>query len=261
MFLPQRSLGNEVLPCRTDLIGISQVDISTTDSVKEKSMQKLLLCTLSLLAMSVLARAQDCCRRGETFSGYSFLSVDAKTDRIISPQFDSRYAMSRTGYGVPLNGFDQAINLTRRVALVLDYSHNNKEQLINDLQLGNSSFATAEVDINTNLFLFGARLNNRTKGSNFFGQVMVGGFNKNVAAKDATSGSSGGGSVKSSNTDLAFAIGGGADMTIGKHMAVRLFQFDYVLARGTADSPPGENRLSNNFRFQIGLVFRWGHMD
>ena len=222
-------------------------------------MQKLVICFLSLLALSVSARGQDCCRRGETFAGYSFLSADAKTDRIISPQFDSRYGMSRTGYGVPLNGFDQAVNISRRVALVLDYSHNNKEQLINDLNLGQSSFATAEVEINTNLFLFGARLNSRSEGSNFFGQAMVGGFNRRISATDATGASSA--SAKSSNTDLAFALGGGADMTIAKHMAFRLFQIDYVLARGTADSPPGESRLSNNFRFQIGVVFRWGHRE
>lgn len=220
-------------------------------------MRKLIICSLSLLAMSISARAQDCCRRGETFAGYSFLSADAKTDRIISPQFDSRYAMSRSGYGVPLNGFNQAINLSQRLALLFDFSHNTKELTINNLALGQTSFAAAETKINTNLFLFGARLNNRGEGSNFFGEAMIGGFNRRVEAKDVTLGNS----VKLSNTDLAFALGGGADITVAKNVAIRVFQIDYILARGNADSPPGEKRLSNNFRFQIGVVFRWGHMD
>jgi opacity protein-like surface antigen len=201
--------------------------------------------------------AQDCCSRGETFAGYSFLSADANTDGIVSPQFDSRYSMSRSGYGVPVNGFNQAINLSRKLALVVDFSHNAKELTINDLALGQTPFAAAETKISTNLFLFGARLNSRGEGSNFFGQAMIGGFNRKVEAKDVTLGSS----VKLSNTDLAFALGGGADMAVAKNVAIRIFQVDYILARGTADSPPGENRLSNNFRFQIGVVFRWGHLD
>ena len=153
-------------------------------------MQKLLICSLSLLAMSVSARAQDCCPRGESFAGYSFLSTDAKTDHIVSPQFDSRYAMSRSGYGVPVNGFNQAINLSQRLALVFDFSHNTKELTINDLALDQTSFAAAETKVNTNLFLCGARLNNRSEGSNFFGEAMIGGFNRKVEAKDVSGGNS-----------------------------------------------------------------------
>jgi len=220
-------------------------------------MLKLIICSLALLAISASARAQDCCRRGESFAGYSFLSADAKTDHIVSPQFDSRYAMSRSGYGVPLNGFNQAINLSQKLAVVFDFSHNTKELTINNLALGQASFAAAETKINTNLFLFGARLSNRSEGTNFFGEAMVGGFNRRVEAKDAASGTS----EKLSSTDLAFALGGGADVSVGKNFAIRIFQVDYILARASADSPVGENRLSNNFRFQIGVVFRWGAVD
>ncbi|MFY9554483.1 MAG: hypothetical protein WAV47_07150 [Blastocatellia bacterium] len=212
---------------------------------------------LLLITAASPSFAQDCCRRGESFGGYSFLSVDAKTDGLISPQFDSRYAMSRSGYGVPLNGFNQAINLSQRFALLFDFSHHAKELTINNLASGQTSFAAAETKINTNLFLFGARFNNRSEGSNFFGEAMIGGFNRRVEARDAILGNS----VKGSNTDLAFALGGGADVTVGKNVAIRIFQVDYILSRGKADSPPDENRLSNNFRFQIGLVFRWGHME
>jgi hypothetical protein len=244
-------------PPRFDLI---QYTSARRHGLIVKSFQRVLdaivMFTVLISAASISA-AQDCCPRGETFAGYSFLSADAKTDGIISPEFDSRYAMSRTGYGVPLNGFNQAINLSKRFAAVLDYSHNHKELIINNLKVGQTSFASAEAGINTNLFLFGVRLNNRSEGSNFFGQAMIGGFNRKVEAKDIALSNS----MTLTRTDLAFALGGGADMSVGKRIAIRIFQVDYILARGKADSPPGDNRLSNNFRFQIGLVFRWGHTD
>jgi opacity protein-like surface antigen len=217
----------------------------------------VLISLAMLMLISSPGFSQDCCPRGETFVGYSFLSADAKTDHIISPDFDSRYAMTRTGYGVPLNGFNQAINLTQRIALLFDYSHNHKELTIDHLDLGQSALIAAKTNIDTNLFLFGARLNNRSEGSNFFGEAMIGGFNRRINARDAMPGNA----VKFSNTDLAFALGGGADMAVGKHIAIRLFQVDYILARGKADVPAGDSRLSNNFRFQVGVVFRWGHTD
>jgi hypothetical protein len=180
----------------------------------------ILFTVLSCAARSSLA--QDCCPRGETFAGHSFLSADAKTDRIVSPQFDSRYVMSRSGYGVPLNGFNQAVNLSKRLALLFDFSHNAKELIINNLALGQASVAAAETRINANLFLVGARLNNRGEGSNFFGEAMIGGFNRRVEAKDATLGNL----VKVSNTDLALALGGGADVAIAKDIGYsRLITF------------------------------------
>jgi opacity protein-like surface antigen len=225
-------------------------------------MRHLVFIVVLLAASASSGFAQECCYRSEVFAGYSFLSADAKTDGIISTQFDSRYAMSRTGYGVPLNGFNLAVNITRKVGLVVDYSHNKKALIINALTLGQTTFPTAEAKINTNLFLFGARFNNRSEGSNFFGEAMIGGFNRRVEAEDIPAEDAPlVNPVKLSRTDLAFALGGGADMAMGKHLAIRIFQVDYILARGKADAPAGENRLSNNFRFQIGVVFRWGHMD
>src|SRR6185369_5442599 len=101
----------------------------------------------------------------------------------------------------------------------------------------------AETRINTNILLFGVRLNSRSDSSNFFGEAMIGGFNRRVEARDVNLGNS----VKLSNTDLAFALGGGADIAVARNVTIRLFQVDYIPGRGKADSPPGENRLSNNF--------------
>jgi opacity protein-like surface antigen len=64
-----------------------------------------------------------------------------------------------------------------------------------------------------------------------------------------------------SNDDFSYAIGGGLDLSLGKHIAIRLGQFDYQQTRFlhadavTAGVSP-ENQ--NNFKYSAGIVFKFG---
>lgn len=58
-----------------------------------------------------------------------------------------------------------------------------------------------------------------------------------------------GASARSSS--YAMALGGGLDVKVMRHLAVRLFQADYYLTRNFGSS-------QNNLRFSAGVVFRFG---
>jgi hypothetical protein len=59
-----------------------------------------------------------------------------------------------------------------------------------------------------------------------------------------------------SNNAFDFIIGGGIDIPIGTHFALRPAQFDYLLTRFGNDFTQGNNNQSN-FRYQAGVAFRF----
>jgi outer membrane protein OmpA-like peptidoglycan-associated protein len=60
-----------------------------------------------------------------------------------------------------------------------------------------------------------------------------------------------------SNNAFDFIIGGGIDIPLGEHFAIRPAQFDYLLTRFGNDFTHGNNNQSN-FRYQAGVFFRFG---
>lgn len=58
-----------------------------------------------------------------------------------------------------------------------------------------------------------------------------------------------------SSTAFATAIGGGLDVKLGRHLAVRAIQGDYFLTRFT--NPLNARFSQNNFRLSTGLVLRF----
>ncbi|HKM66801.1 MAG TPA: OmpA family protein [Candidatus Acidoferrum sp.] len=64
-------------------------------------------------------------------------------------------------------------------------------------------------------------------------------------------------STSPSNNAFDFIIGGGLDIPVGTHVAIRLAQVDYLLTRFGNAFTSGNNNQSN-FRYQGGVVFRWG---
>jgi opacity protein-like surface antigen len=59
-----------------------------------------------------------------------------------------------------------------------------------------------------------------------------------------------------SNNAFDFIIGGGVDIPLNEHIAIRAAQFDYLLTRFGNDFTGGNNNQSN-FRFQAGVQFRF----
>jgi opacity protein-like surface antigen len=54
-----------------------------------------------------------------------------------------------------------------------------------------------------------------------------------------------------SDSALAMAFGGGADVTLSKHVSLRAAQFDYLYTHFGGEG-------QNNFRIQSGIVYRFG---
>jgi len=56
----------------------------------------------------------------------------------------------------------------------------------------------------------------------------------------------------SPETDFAFALGGGPDLKVSKHFAVRVGQFDYEFVNSSGGGH------QNDFRYSGGVVFALG---
>jgi len=59
----------------------------------------------------------------------------------------------------------------------------------------------------------------------------------------------------SSSNGFAMALGGGVDLKLARHFAVRLGQLDYLLTQ--LNSPTNVRFTQNNFRYSAGFVFRF----
>lgn len=98
-------------------------------------------------------------------------------------------------------------------------------------------------------YLFGPRIAFRHGPLQPFVQGLAGGdhLSPALAAKLGTT---------SANT-FAMAIGGGLDLKVSHHFAIRLAQVDYFLTRLTSPIPTSAAFTQNNFRYSGGIVFRF----
>jgi hypothetical protein len=90
--------------------------------------------------------------------------------------------------------------------------------------------------------LFGRRVNCRRGRVTPFAQVLLGA----VWASDAI--------VLGSKTAFRTTAGGGIDVTVSRHFAVRPVQAEFFLTK----FPDGASNRRNNFRRSAGIVFRYG---
>ncbi len=82
-------------------------------------------------------------------------------------------------------------------------------------------------------FLAGPRFTARNANVTAFGHTLIGIMHTNVS------------------TDLALGFGGGLDVNVNPHFAVRVFQLDYIPFRPTGG-------WIHNFRVGVGVVYKWG---
>jgi outer membrane immunogenic protein len=92
-------------------------------------------------------------------------------------------------------------------------------------------------------YLFGPRAYFRAQGRVFpFVQALFGGERFSAGVSGVGSGST---------SAFATALGGGADVTLTRHVSLRAVQFDYLYTHFSGAS-------QNNFRLQSGIVWRIG---
>jgi opacity protein-like surface antigen/outer membrane protein OmpA-like peptidoglycan-associated protein len=105
-------------------------------------------------------------------------------------------------------------------------------------------------------YLFGPRLSfRRHERITPFVQVLFGG----VHASDLTiSGCSGAGCTPlPSENDFAMTAGGGLDVRVHRHIAIRVIQAEYLMTR-FQNLSTGSNATQNDVRLSAGIVFRFG---
>jgi opacity protein-like surface antigen len=157
---------------------------------------------------------------------------------------------------VHLNGGSTSLayNFNSYLGLVADFGG------FNDTQLRLSGAAPSSVvnsSGNAFTYLFGPRMSFRkNRRITPFAQVLFGG----IHASDVTlsSGCTGVGCILlPSETKFAMTAGGGLDLNVRRHLAIRLIQAEYLMT-SFDDPSTGKGATQNDIRLSTGLVFRFG---
>ena len=177
---------------------------------------------------------------GEFFGGASFSSTDVSG------------RSNLFGWQISAAG-----NLYRRIRLVGDFGgQSRRTDLIAEGQ---------HVRVKTYQFLWGPQFTWRRQRATLFTNTVLG-----VAAAHYVTSS--GDSAHPENVlavdyGFAAALGGGVDVNLGRRLAIRAFQADYILTHLRPDEPqfspilqlvPNIGYWQNNFRLGFGLVVKVG---
>ncbi len=178
--------------------------------------------------------------RVQLFVGYSFW-------RALPPHDVNRVAWMHGGSA------SLAINLNSWLGLVGDFGG------YDDSRFGPvPGGGVASADGNAFSYLIGPRFSLRKyKRITPFAQVLFGAAH---ASPVTLSGCAGVGCTPlSSENTFAMTAGGGVDLKIVRHFAIRLFQAEYLMTRfDDISTNTGDRTIQNNLRLSTGLVFSFG---
>jgi hypothetical protein len=198
--------------------GRRTLKITGGSSMKRKVVVSLLAV---LTFVGVSARAQEN-SKVDIFAGYSYLRENPATGGVNS---------------FNLNGGSASVayNATRWLSGVADFGGYTNGNILNSHTSGTLS-----------TYLFGPRVNFRNS-TRFtpFAQALFG-----VAHASASIAG-----TSSSDNAFASAFGGGLDVSVSRHLAVRPFQVDYLLTRFNEGTGNAQNQ--NNLRVSTGVVVRF----
>jgi len=229
-------------------------------------MKRLLLLAALLLLAPAIAEAQDETPEIEVFGGYSYLRADEDIHGIDDG-------------GANLHGWEGSItyNLNDWFGVEADFGgHYGSDESTIIIQPAFDplpGFPTVgfdfDVDSRQHTFLFGPRVAARGDRVTPFAHALFGGANlkRELVVTPVTPVPPGinGIAFESSETSFAMAVGGGVDIKLSDHVALRAVQADYVLTRfeeGRTVTPFGQlpgSDSQHNARISVGLVFRFGN--
>lgn len=109
-------------------------------------------------------------------------------------------------------------------------------------------------------YLFGPVISMPVKRVRPFFEVLFGHSNTNLYGDLENQVVASGGKITKSGTQHPFtmAVGGGLDVSAGKHVSFRLAEMDYMLTRYT--NPWTSTNNQNHFRYLGGIVVKFGGM-
>jgi hypothetical protein len=190
-------------------------------------MRKILFGVFLVMVAPLAAMAQQEYPRAEVFGGYSYFRANPD--------------------GFNLNGWNASVtgNLTNWFGLEADFSgHYGSPK-----EFG---FTIPMVDITSYTYMGGPRLAYRTESVTPFAHFLIGAARASTGAFGASI----------SDSSLATVIGGGIDINLGRSIAVRAIQADYLMTRfKTAPQIflSGFDERQNNFRLSVGIVIKLGN--
>jgi hypothetical protein len=179
-------------------------------------------------------------------SGFAAYAQEASTP---VAEVGFNYSYTRFNPGGNLNSYNAnggsgyvEYNLNRVVGLVADLGANNVGT-VNGVSLNNTTFT----------YLFGPRFNWRMSRFTPYVQTLVGGARFSNAYDPASPTPVSGGTVNS----FAAAIGGGVDVRLTNHIALKPIQVEYLMTQLPSEFA-NVNQVQNNLRYSAGVVFRFG---
>lgn len=167
------------------------------------------------------AKAQEERSKLELYGGYDYV----------------RYNANPRVSGIPPSESFNANGVSGQI----EYNANNWLGVVSDF----SGYAVARQGFATThqiSYLFGPRINLRRSKVTPFAQVLLG----RVWAED--------GITLGSVTAFGLTAGGGVDVRVSRHIAIRPVQAEYFLTKFR----DGNSNRQNNFRFSTGIIIRLG---
>lgn len=182
--------------------------------------------------------------RAELFFGYSYL-------RAVPAPADGNRMMWLNGGSTSI-----AFNFNRHLGIVGDFGgfDDSKFRIAGT---GGSSSVVVDSSGTAYTYLLGPRLSFRNhERITPFVQALFGGVHASeVTASSACTGA--GCTVLPSENKFAMTAGGGLDLKLSQHFALRLIQAEYLMTRFDNDAT-GASASQNDMRLSSGIVFRLG---
>jgi opacity protein-like surface antigen len=205
-------------------------------------MKKAIFVAAVLLVASISANAQEEYPKFELSGTYSMFVAD----------IDILKNETIHGWGVGFQG-----NVNPYLGMVFEFTNNHGASGPTSFQTPGAINIIPELDTKVNTYLFGPRFTYRTRPVTVFGHFLIGAAQSELDDEKGTTG------FNESNTEFAFGLGGGLDVNLGKHFALRPAQFDYLPVHSdlnkiseTVPSTEGSGWLKH-WRYQLGVVFKF----
>lgn len=180
----------------------------------------------------------------ELFLGYSYV-------RAMPRSLGNRIEWLHGGNG------SLAFNVNSYLGLVADFGGYRSKQL-RLTGAGTPPSFVVDADGTVFTYLFGPRLSYRGNRVTPFAQALFGVAHAGEVSIPGCTGFSGCTPLPSENV-FAMALGGGFDVKVHRHVALRIVQAEYLMTRFRDPSPgAGQTGTRNNLRLSAGIVFRFG---
>jgi len=200
----------------------------------------------AVLLTSISALAQ----RADVFVEYSYLHFSPTIGGLTSTNFNGGgggadlYFLKILGIKADFMGYANT-TFTR--------TYNNPVTLPGG---GTIPAGTYSTEGNMFTYLFGPVLRIPLPVVKPFGEVLFGGSHTNAYVGLANAINGAGGTISApSQHPFTMAAGGGVDVSVSHHVAIRVAEFDYVLTRYT--NPLTSTNNQNSFRYAGGLVLKF----